>query len=504
MEKTKEMKHIRLFFLATLLLLTSASAWAYDFEVDGIYYNINGTLPCVSVTYESFYPGSSGSYSGNVVIPLSVSYGGTTYSVTSIGSYAFTDCDNLTSLTIPSSVTSMENSAFSGCSGLTSIIVEAGNPVYDSRNNCNAIIETQTNTLLVGCMMTVIPNSVTSIGNNAFYYNTNLNAIEIPNSIISIGNWAFGGCTSLTSIAIPESVMSIGLNPFFDCSSLSSILVAGDNPYYDGRDNSNALIETETNKIIAGCQKTVIPNSVTSIGHSAFCGCSGLTLITIPNSVTNIGYMAFENCTGLTSILIPNSVIDIEDYAFNGCTGLTSIVVATGNPKYDSRNNCNAIIETETNTLRIGCQSSSIPNSVTSIGHMAFYNCTGLGSIIIPNSVVNIEDYAFCNCTNLTSITISNSVVNIGNYAFYECMNLTSIIIPNSVTSIGFSAFKGCTGLTSITIGNSVESIGSWAFSGCINLTSVIVKSTTPPNVGTFAFDNNVIIAAVPFFIPCH
>ena len=181
-----------------------------------------------------------------------------------------------------------------------------------------------------------------------------------------------------------------------------------------------------------------IPNSVTSIGNSAFKGCSSLTSVTIPNSVTSIGSSAFYGCTGLTSITIPNNVTSIGGSAFSGCTGLTSV---------------------------------TIPNSVISIGNYAFQNCTGLTSVTIPNSVISIGSYAFQNCTGLTSVTIPNSVTSIGVSAFYNCSSLTYVIIPSSVTNIGSSAFEGCTGLASVTINS--NAIASKSYSASNNLISI-------------------------------
>ena len=541
-------------------------------------------------------------------------------SVTSIAGSAFMDCSGLTSLTIGNSVTSIGNQAFEGCSGLTSISVESGNTVYDSRKNCNAIIEKTTNTLVVGCKNTVIPNSVTSIAGSAFR-----------------------GCSGLTSVTIPNSVTSIAGNAFSGCSGLTSITVESGNTVYDSRENCNAIIKTSTNELVVGCKNTIIPNGVTSIGSYAFEACSGLTSVTIPNSVTSIGSSAFYGCSGLTSVtclaenvpntssnafssyniqnatlLVPagsieayqaaapwsgfgnimrcddsgscgdnvtytfdattgtltisgtgamtnytntssrpwfsyidaiktvvvtNGVTSIGDYAFYGCSGLTSvnipnsvtaigydaffgcsgltsITVESGNTVYDSRENCNAIIKTSTNKLVVGCKNTVIPNSVTSIGNYAFEGCSGLTSITIPNSVTSIGIEAFSGCSGLTSITVEsgntmydsrencnaiiktstnelvvgckntvipNSVTSIGNYAFEGCSGLTSITIPNSVTSIGIEAFSGCSGLTSITIPNSVTTIGNYAFYECSGLTSITIPNSVT-SISGYAF----------------
>ena len=440
-------------------------------------------------------------------------------SVTNIGISAFNGCTGLTSVTIPDSVASIDSSAFAGCTGLTSITVSGGNKKFDSRNNCNGIIETASNTLIYGCKNTDIPDSVTSIGNSAFYGCTGLTSITIPDSVTDIGANAFRDCTGLTSITIPDSVTDIGYLAFSNCAGLESITVSGGNKKYDSRNNCNGIIETATNALISGCKNTDIPDSVTSIDDSAFWGCTGLTSITIPDSVTSIGGSAFSDCTGLTSITIPDSVTSIGSYAFKGCTGLTSITipdsvtsvgsftfygctglasitipdsvtsisrfafagcagltsitipdsvtkidgyafadctgltsitVSGGNKKYDSRNNCNGIIETATNTLISGCKNTDIPDSVTSIGEGAFRGCTGLTSITIPDSVTDIGISAFEGCTGLTSITIPDSVTSIGGVAFYDCTGLTSITVPDSVTSIGDGAFAYCTGLTSV------------------------------------------------------
>ena len=381
-------------------------------------------------------------------------------SVTSISDYAFNDCTSLTSVTIPDSVTSIDDWTFSSCTSLTSIEVSGNNKNYSSADGVlfnkdkselitypagktdseyvipNSVISIGDSAFENCTSLTsvTIPDSVTSIGRYTFENCTSLTSVTIPNSVTSIGDDAFYNCTSLTSVTIPDSVTSIGSGAFSNCTSLKSIEVSGNNKSYSSADG--VLFNKDKSELItypAGKTDSeyVIPNSVISIGDSAFENCTSLTSVTIPDSVTSIGDYAFCNCTSLTSVTIPDSVTSIGDYAFCNCTSLTSV---------------------------------TIPDSVTSIGYSAFRGCTSLTSVTIPDSVTSIGDAAFSDCTSLTSLTISDSVTSIGKYAFSGCTSLTSITIPDSVTSISYSAFENCTSLSSVTIGNSVTSIGSSAF----------------------------------------
>lgn len=595
--------------LLMLVTVMPQIASAYDFKAGDLCYNINSDGSTVTVTGEN----ASGGYenlSEDVVIPKNVSYNGVTYTVTAIGEdafvgseygtstltsisipstvtsigdyafmyctnltsieipeavtnigkYAFRQCSKITSINIPHNVTTIGRRAFDGCSSITTITVNDNNTNYDSRNNCNAIIETATNILVAGCRNTVIPNSVTELGERAFSFRTGLTSITIPNSVRVLGKGLFLECSDLISVDMPNSITSIPSNTFNSCTSLSSIIIpsgvtqigeaafqdctslikitseitnpeivaldyytfynvdkencilyvpkgtvdiykntdfwnqfvnileleesgAGDLTYeiIDSEAKTVQVVEDEKYKtytdvvipettVINGTEYTVtrinydafyycesltsvsIPNTVTEIGSSAFQGCRSLTSVVLGNSVALIDEDAFYSCSALESIEIPSSVNEIRFEAFHGCRGLNTIVVSPDNQCYDSRNNCNAIIETATNTLITGCKNTIIPNSVTAIYIRAFEDCKGLTSIIIPNSVTSIGYDAF-RSSGLISATIGNSVTSIEEGVFSYCTDLTTVKIPSAVKTMNRAAFWGCVNLAEIYLG---------------------------------------------------
>ncbi len=547
-----------------MLFVASVVANAYDFEAvnnDGvtIYYNI---LSYLKKTCEVTYKDTDyDSYSGKVAIPEAETYNGTTYSVTSIGSQAFRGCSGLTSVTIPNSVETIGEYAFNGCTGLTQVIIpesvtEIGRYAFQ---NCTGLTKVNFNAIAcssVGssssyrafygcnnistvnfgdnvtiipeylcCEMTgltgklTIPDSVTSIGREAFYQCSGLTEVAIGNSVTEIGRYAFYRCTGLTSVTIPNSVTEIGSSAFQNCSGLTSLTLG---------------------------------NSVTEIGSDAFYHCTGLTSVTIPNSVTEIGNSAFYGCTGLTEVTIGESVTLIGGSVFYNCTGLTQVnfnatACTSAGSTYPAFSNCSNLA-----TFNFGDNVTIIPASLC-------YGLTGLTEVSIGKSMSTIGNYAFQSCSKLTQVTIPGSVLEMSWVAFYQCSGLRTVIfedgeetlsIPSpsnayyivpafdsfeslylgrnmsysnsssknegyyspfsqvttlSSVTIGEKVkelpdylFYNCTGLTEVTIGESVTEIGSYAFEGCTGLTQVTSLATTPPTITSSTFDETVVAVGVP------
>ena len=385
-------------------------------------------------------------------------------SVKNIGEWAFAGCSLLSSIDIPNSVISIGNNAFAGCLSLKyisipeSVICLNGNPFGDCEGeieclSANFIYEddvlfNKDKSEIISFRNQeiesyIIPDSVTSIGDGAFWCCSSLSSLFIPNSVNSIGDGAFEGCSSLSSLVIPDSVVNIKGNPFcywkgkLECLSASFI-------YED-----NVLFNMDKSKLISyrnqEAKSFIIPNGVMSIEKYAFSGCSSLISISVPKSVTSIGDGAFDGCSSLSSIAISDSITSISAWTFDGCKSLRSLI---------------------------------IPDSVTSIGNEAFRGCSSLCSLVIPDSVTSIGDGAFDGCSSLRSLVIPDCVTSIRDGAFDGCKSLRSLVIPDSVTSIGDGAFSSCSSLRSLVIPGSVTSIGDGAFSSCSSLRSLVIPDS--------------------------
>lgn len=407
------MKTLKQFLLVLVLLATCALGRAQFSYVT----NTDNTITITG------YTGAG----GDITVPDTING----LSVTAIADGAFDYSVTQTNITIPETVTNIGASVFDSCVSLTAITVESGNPFFSS---VAGVLFNQSQTLLIEFPKSktggyVIPDTVTTIGDSAFYNRYVLQSVTIPDSVTSIGENAFGN-SLLTTIVIPNSVTNVGGGAFGESIWLTNVTIG---------------------------------SSVTTIGDIAFEDCRSLTGIVIPNSVTRIGNGAFENCSGLTNIIIPENVTNIGTAVLWGCTSLTS---------------------------------AKLPNSLKNFGNMAFYDCYSLTNVVLPDNVTNIGDYAFNNCQSLVNLTIPDSVTSIGYESFYGCSSLNNITIPKCVSSIGDSAFAGCTTLVGVFFsGNAPSSVGSFVFDGGTNLTVYYLPGT----VGWEDFSANSGLPIVPW-----
>ena len=442
-------------------------------------------------------------------------------SVKSISDYAFQECSSLTSITIPASVTNIGTYVFWYCYNLATMTVDSENPVYDSRNNCNAIIETSTNTLVVGSKGTTIPTGVTSIGDYSFNGCTGLTSITIPAGVTSIGKYAFLYCTGLTSVTVYAPDCTLGDDVFDECDILETIYVPND--LVDHYKTAWTACEDKIVGFVGGdCGATVTWKLASTSGVLTISGTgamadydnpsgqpwkddrSSITSVVIEEGVTAIGKKAFADCTGLTSVTVKASDCTLGDGAFDGCNNLEAIYVPSDLvDHYKSAWSAYASIIMERIISQGYCGAEghesdvtwvltgTAPNYILTIsgtGAMAdyedydyqpWYSYAGrIAKVIIKDGVTSIGSSAFDSFSALTSVTIPNSMTSIGNYAFSDCSTLPSVTIPNSVTSIGNNAFSSCSKLSSITIPNSVTSIGAYAFQRCSELSSVTIPSS--------------------------
>lgn len=545
-------------------------------------------------------------------------------SVVNIGRCILRGNTVMTSLHIPASVKTIDQEAFNGVENLSTITVDPGNTNYDSRNDCNAIIETATNTLIRGSIAATIPDGVEKISSHAYYEN-NLTSVVIPNSVREIGYQSFAFCYKLKSIEIPNSVTSIGSSAFSYSPNVEVIKVHIRQPFTisdrcftgfssyavkenatlyvpfgtkslyeqtDGWKDFKNIVEMEidpdspidfaddevkricvenwdsngdgelsyeeaaavtdlgtvfkSNRTITSFNELAYFTNLNEIPSEAFYYCLALQSVVFPEECTSIGNSSFYSCEKLQSINIPSAVSSIGSAAFGSCKDLATITVSLENEIYDSRNNCNAIIHTGTNTLIAGCKNTVIPNDIVSIGEFAFRGVTGLNEITIPHSVASIERFAFIGCnlasliipSSVTSITdytfsgstmssivvedgnpvydsregcnaiietatntlvlgcqttrIPSSIKKIGDYSFISVKTLTELVIPEGVSSIGSQAFA-YTPLTMISLPKTLEEIGSYAFYGCNDLLTIYSYNSQPPVLnGNEVFIKNV------------
>lgn len=543
---------MRIILVLLLFIFTSFNSIFADiiFEKSGITYKIcaNKTVNIVATdNYINRYQTYKDSL---LVIPAIVNYNGEDYRVRNIEKSAFAcwvginkviisdgiegiqdnafeGCANVQSVTIPKSISSLGERVFSYCIRLDTIVVDTENPIFDSRNRCNAIIRTEDNSLVVASNSTIIPESVEFISSYA-YTGLSLKIIDIPKGVGAIEEYAIFNCSDLERINISSTVEYICAKFLQYCDNVKSIIVDVHNTEYDSRSNCNAVIETSMNKLICGCNLTVIPQGVSIIGNSAFMNCSRLRFLDIPEGVISIepsafwgcyslekvslpsslsffeGHCHFAYCTILDSIFIPKNVIRVPSDIFYGCLSLEQIIVDRQNLKYDSRNSCNAVICSSTNELVAGCKKTKIVNGVKSIAENAF-TLRGITSIYIPESVDSIAPMAFYSNENCKIISVdernpkfmsgnSNSIIDIksnkmilacsttkflprvksiASYAFINTPNI--LVVPSGIEIIDKCAFINNKDLLTVFLPTTVKSIGKYAFARCSNLENVIL-----------------------------
>ena len=445
-------------------------------------------------------------------------------SVTNIGSYAFEGCTALTSVVIPKSVTSIGEAPFRGCSSLESIVVEAGCVGYDSRDNCNAIID-KTNSwlgplLIQGCKNTVVPTGFQLVISNYAFSGTGLTSLELPQGVTSIREYAFQNCSSLTSITIPSGITEIANYTFQDCSSLSSVTILG-------------KLTNIGNYAFSGCTKLAdfaIPATVTSIGKYAFYNCSSLTSVTIPDGMYYTDESVFSNCAGLAALTLHKNITSLGANSFYNCKGLQEIHCYAVTPptcKTDALYGVSSSTKLYVPEESVETYSNTAPWSnfnITAIP-LPYGTCGDNITWNVTDSVLTISGTGAMNCSepwsfyspSIKSLVIGEGVTDLGNIYFTDFSSLVSIevaadnpafctiddvlfnkdktvliqypvgnkraeyVIPATVDSIGAASFEVCENLTSVIIPASVTKIGEIAFYGCTGLQSITCESSTPP-----------------------
>lgn len=428
--------------LAFMLSLISVPSYAYDFKVDDFCYEIiSAEYKTARIVTPNAWNNNSGYASGALVIPDRVKYEDNLYTVTEIGSNTFRSCA-IISVKIPNTIVSIGNDAFANCSALTSVI---------------------------------IPNSVVTLGDECFQSCSRLGYAEMGNSVKSIGAYAFNNCENITSVEIPESVTSIGDWAFYRCVNLDEIVIPNSVEYLgDGAFQSCYKLKS-----------VKLPNGLTELNRGVFFGCSSLSSLTLPPALTTIGDSALGSCA-FSEIVIPEGVETIGPSAFAYNANLTKI-------------NMPESLTSISNNAFYSCTSLAeirIPAAMKSIGIGAFYGCTGLTNIIFADSDLpeglTIEAKAFMNCEKLTSLVLPNSLKSIGSQAFRYCSSLREVKLPDGLTSLPEEAFFGCP-LTSINLPETLTSIGSYALLHGVFDTIVLPESLVYIGENVFPLDLGLI-----------
>ena len=443
---------------------------AYKINDDGKTCTITGIGSCVDT---------------DIYIPSTI--GG--YRTTIIGSYAFENANNITSITIPDSVTEIYDGSFYNCTKLTTltlgasvqhidslsfyncenlanIVISKENPKYHTDNNC--LIETEKKTLVLGGIKSIIPDdgSVTIIGDHSFDGRKNLTTITIPNGIVTIGRHAFGGCQGLTSITLPDTVTTLLEGAFYNCTNLSSVTFG------------NSLRDVIGEGAFMDCHSldnVILPDSLVNVGEYMFYRCTNLSNIKLGDSVRHIGNNAFFECNNLTNISIPDSLESIGYSVFNDFANIDYTIYENAYYLGNDINPYVVLMRVEP----IDSASYTIHKDTKVIYGGVFASCETLTNIVVPDGVKGIGDSAFSRCSNLVNVTLSKDLINIGSFAFSGCSDLENITIPNGVTNIGWVAFDGCTKLISNNDG--VYYVGNWV----VGSDTSRIKSTVTLKEGT-------------------
>ncbi len=466
--------------LLCLAILCSASVFAHDFEIGGMYYNYLGG-DSVAVTYKGDNY-SEVEYWGEIVIPESVTYANTTYRVTEIDGLTFRECTDVTTITIPKSITTIGYSAFSETSltqtNYTGDIASwctidmDSNPIYYSKNLYINNVEVTS---------LIIPDGVTKINRSAFAHCLSIISVSMPNSVIEIGTDAFAHCTNLKSVTLSNSLKSFSC--FEYCTSLQEITL------YDGVEEVGGF---------RGCTSltsVTLPNTVKVIKERAFNECTALSTINTPTHLTTIGDWAFYECDNLRTFTIPNSVTTIGEHAFASCDRLS--MEGYDNAEYlgNSENPYHALISANSRTKSCTIHENTkviagsafsyseissiiIPDNVISIGNSAFESIDELSSITWGANLTEIGEFAFAWCDGLVEITIPNSVKSIGNSAFYQCHNLRTAILGSGLSILNFGLFSNCDSLTTVVLNEGITTLKSDVFAWCSNLTNISIPNS--------------------------